>query len=73
MLTGYKNSDVIDGKIREDAPPAQLYNLSDDISQTTNEYNQHPKIVEEFKILLDSYRKITGPYDELGYVSKKKK
>jgi len=72
MLTGYVNSDVVDGKIREDAPAAQLYNLSDDISQTTNVYDQHPKIVEDFKVLLENYRKSIGPYDELGYVARKK-
>ena len=29
-LTGQVNSDVVDGKIRSDAPPAQLYDLKKD-------------------------------------------
>ena len=45
-FSGRQNSDIRDGKIRAGAPSAQLYNLKDDIEQTTNLYNSHPEIVE---------------------------
>ncbi|WP_282135155.1 sulfatase family protein [Seonamhaeicola maritimus] len=53
---GETNSDIEDGKIKKDAPPAQLYNLVTDKSQTTNLYNQYPEIVEEMSAILDSMR-----------------
>jgi arylsulfatase A-like enzyme len=52
---GYQNSDVEDGKIREDAPPAQLYDLEADISQTTNLYDRYPEVVQELSVLMQSY------------------
>ena len=53
LLTKHVNSDIENGKIKTDAPPAQLYNLEADLSQTTNLYRQHPEIVREMKALLD--------------------
>ncbi|MEI6865741.1 sulfatase-like hydrolase/transferase [Flavicella sp.] len=55
-FAGEINSDIEKGKIKEDAPPAQLYNLEKDPSQTTNLYNQYPDIVKEMEELLKSYR-----------------
>lgn len=55
-FAGEINSDIENGKIKEDAPPAQLYNLEKDPSQTTNLYNQYPDIVKEMEKLLKSYR-----------------
>jgi arylsulfatase A-like enzyme len=48
-----ENSDIVDGKIREDAPPAQLYNLENDPTQDQNVYDQHPEIVEGLEQLLE--------------------
>lgn len=42
---GQKNSDIVDGKIKEDAPPAQLYDLEIDPNQTHNLYAKHPDVV----------------------------
>ena len=67
-LTNQKNSDVENAQIREDAPPAQLYNLAVDLSQTSNVYMENPKVVEEMKILLESYRKKTGDFKSLGWI-----
>lgn len=53
---GYKNNDIEDGKIKKDAPPAQLYDLENDLSQTTNVYRDHPDVVKELSALLESYR-----------------
>jgi arylsulfatase A-like enzyme len=50
-----ENSDLEKGRVRPDAPPAQLYDLQADVSQTTNLYREYPKVVQEMKMLLKSY------------------
>lgn len=55
-FAGSINSDIENGKIKEDAPPAQLYDLEKDINQTTNVYNQYPEVVKEMETVLESYR-----------------
>lgn len=52
-FTGQVNSDVVDGRIRDDAPPAQLYDLDADLSQTQNVYEEHPAVAAELHALLD--------------------
>ncbi len=52
---GRQNSDIENGKIKQDAPPAQLYNLKSDLAQTTNLYREHPAFVKELSALLQSY------------------
>lgn len=54
LLTGQVNSDVENGKIKADAPPAQLYDLESDPTQRKNLYNEYPKIVEELRLLLEN-------------------
>jgi arylsulfatase A-like enzyme len=68
-FTGFQNSDIQNGKVLEDAPPAQLYNLKDDLSQTTNLYNKYPLIVEKMKTMHDEYRSKVGPYPKLGWIA----
>jgi len=70
-LTGYLNSDVLDGEIRSDAPAGQLYDLSHDLSQTTNLYNEHPAMVEELRGLLAEYREKIGDSLELGWIDRR--
>lgn len=48
-FTGQINSDIEDGRIKEGAPPAQLYDLIADPVQRTNLYDKHPEIVEDLK------------------------
>ncbi|MDE3742692.1 sulfatase family protein [Maribacter polysaccharolyticus] len=55
-FVGGKNSDMENGKLKEDAPPAQLYDLEKDKYQTTNVYNQYPEIVKEMEATLNTYR-----------------
>ncbi|GIZ09684.1 arylsulfatase [Flavobacterium sp. UMI-01] len=55
-FVGSVNSDIENGKIKADAPPAQLYNLEDDKYQTINVYKKYPEIVKEMQATLDSYR-----------------
>lgn len=67
------NSDVVDGKIRSDAPPAQLYNLDADPTQTTNIYAQHPEIVTELKAILKNYRTKIPATKPVGWINLKQK
>jgi arylsulfatase A-like enzyme len=55
-FVGNVNSDIEDGKIKKNAPPAQLYDLEKDINQTKNVYNQYPEVVQEMEALLETYR-----------------
>lgn len=55
-FTQRENSDIENGRIRPDAPPAQLYDLEQDLSQTTNVYSEHPAVVKELSELLRSYQ-----------------
>lgn len=55
-FVGGTNSDIENGKIKKDAPKAQLYNLEEDKYQTTNVYDQYPEIVKEMETILESYR-----------------
>ncbi len=54
-FSGRENSDLENGKIKKDAPPAQLYNLEEDVEQTTNLYNQYPEVVKEMEAILETY------------------
>jgi hypothetical protein len=58
---GYENSDIKNGKIRKDAPPAQLYNLDADHSQTVNLYRDYPKVVHELDAFVKSYAPPPAP------------
>ena len=53
LFTHQTNSDIENGKIKDDAPPAQLYDLKKDITQQRNVYNEHPEIANELKSLLE--------------------
>ncbi|HEA29008.1 MAG TPA: arylsulfatase [Leeuwenhoekiella sp.] len=57
VFTGEKNSDIEGGKIKADAPPAQLYNVGDDPTEKVNVYNEHPEIVKEMKNRIEEIRK----------------
>lgn len=48
-FVGRVNSDVTNGKINKDAPPAQLYDLEADPNQTKNVYHDHPEVVKELR------------------------
>ena len=54
-LVGGVNSDIENGRIKEDALPAQLYDLEADVNQTKNLYNQYPEVVQELEALLETY------------------
>ena len=52
-FTQQQNSDIAYGNIKENAPPAQLYNLKEDLSETENLYEDLPKKVEEMQTELE--------------------
>ena len=55
-LLGSVNSDIKNGKIKKDAPKAQLYDLQTDVNQTTNLYKEYPDVVQEMQARLEMYR-----------------
>lgn len=62
-FTGQANSDIENGRIKEGAPPAQLYDLEADPTQKTNLYNERPDVVEELKALLQEVTHGSGSSD----------
>lgn len=55
-FVGDENSDIQNGRIKKDAPPAQLYDLEADLSQSQNLFHQHPEVVKEMQEALSTYR-----------------
>ena len=55
-FAGQENSDIEDGKIKKDAPMAQLYNLKNDFRQKTNVINENKEVADELKALLEKIR-----------------
>lgn len=55
-LVNTPNSDIVDGKIKNDAPKAQLYDLEADMNQTKNVFNEFPEVVKEMQELLKGYK-----------------
>jgi len=54
---GHVNSDYdAEGKLKENAPPGQLYNLADDPAESTNLYRDRPELVEKMDALLKKIR-----------------
>lgn len=57
-FVGSANSDIENGKIKKDAPPAQLYDLEADVRETQNLYSDFPEVVNELDTLLENYAKL---------------
>ncbi len=71
QLTNLVNSDVINGEIREDAPPAQLYNLASDPFQATNLYKQNPEKVKELVDILNTWQTKIPDTPRIGWINLK--
>ena len=69
QLTGLVNSDVVDGKIRNDAPTAQLYNLEVDPRQAQNVHDQNPDVVTEMEKILKKWRSEIPASARLGWIN----
>jgi hypothetical protein len=55
QFVGGVNSDIENGRLKEDAPPAQLYDLEADVNQTRNLHDELPEVVKEMSALLATY------------------
>ena len=55
-LVGGVNSDFENGRFKQNAPPAQLYDLEADVNQARNLYNEYPEVVRELEALLATYK-----------------
>ena len=55
-FVGSVNSDIEGGKIRKNAPMAQLYDLEADVNETKNVIREHPDVVKELRTLLSNYK-----------------
>ncbi|MCG6158010.1 sulfatase family protein [Rubinisphaera margarita] len=60
-FVGSVNSDIEDGRIKTDAPPAQLYDLAADPGQSENLFNAYPEVVKELSSLLERYKPQVEP------------
>ena len=69
QLTNQINSDIAEGKIREGAPTAQLYNLEDDPYQTKNVLKEHPEVVAELSNRLKEWRKEIPETPRMGWIN----
>ncbi|MFR9619829.1 MAG: arylsulfatase [Rikenellaceae bacterium] len=56
---GRENSDIEDGKLKADAPKAQLYNIAKDLSQTTNVIEENPEVAKRLAEKLAEIKKST--------------
>lgn len=56
-FTGELNSDVIDGMLRPDASPAQLYDLEADPRQASNVIREHPEVARRLQERLTAIRR----------------
>jgi len=72
-LTHLKNSDVVDGQVRKDAPPVQLYNLQDDPRQSKNVYAAHPEVLAELAAFLKTWRAKIPQSKRIGWINLKQK
>lgn len=69
QLTGLVNSDILDGKVRGDAPPAQLYDLQTDPSQTRNVHDKYPELVQSMATELKRWRSEIPKGQPLGWIN----
>ncbi|MCO8125234.1 arylsulfatase [Stieleria sp. TO1_6] len=60
-FVGSVNSDIKNGKIKADAPRAQLYNLKADVNQTQNVFDEYTEVVKELSELLAGYSPKPSP------------
>ena len=59
-FTSEANSDIEDGKLKPDAPSAQLYNLTTDPSQSRNVIRDHPEVAQRLAARLADIQKQQG-------------
>ncbi len=60
LLTNQVNSDIENGKVKEDAPKRQLYNLKADFHQKTNVIREHPEKADQMQKRIQDILEGTG-------------
>jgi len=70
---GKEHSDLENGKLRKDAPKAQLYNLADDLKQSKNVHDEHPEVVKELAALLAVEKASIPKTKPMGWINIKMK
>lgn len=55
-LVDTPNSDIVNGKIKKNAPRGQLYDLEADVNQTKNLYAENPEVVQQMETALKQYK-----------------
>ena len=68
--TGQVNSDIANGKLKPDAPKAQLYDLITDPRQTRNVFGEHPDVVKAMQDRVDDYRSQIPEGKPIGWISR---
>jgi len=56
QLVDTPNSDIENGKVKKDAPSAQLYDLQADVNQRSNVIQSYPKVAERMADMLKTIR-----------------
>ncbi len=67
-FTGFENSDIENGRLAQNAPPGQLYNLAKDPGQAFNLYTKYPEKVASLDSILEFYRGQIEAYPPLGWI-----
>ncbi|MFK7790910.1 MAG: sulfatase-like hydrolase/transferase [Phycisphaeraceae bacterium] len=70
-ITKQINSDVVDGKLKADAPKAQLYDLINDPRQTRNVISEHAEVAKQMQSRVDHYRRQIGKKKPVGWIAPK--
>ena len=66
---GQENSDIVDGILRKGAPPAQLYNLAKDLSQTKNVVKEYPEVAAELEALIKKEQATIPKTKRIGWIN----
>jgi arylsulfatase A len=70
-FTGSTHNDYENGRIRPDAPPAQLYDLEADPRQKRNVFAENPAVVRELESELAPYRQAIPATKPVGWINLK--
>ncbi|MBK1855182.1 arylsulfatase [Verrucomicrobiaceae bacterium 5K15] len=67
-----QNSDIVNGKIRRDAPYEQLYHLAKDPSQRHNVIKSHPEVASELAAMLQQEQAKIPKTKRIGWINIRK-
>ena len=66
--TGQINSDIVDGRVKPNAPSVQLYDLSKDLGQTRNIAGEHPEVVKQLQARVDQAHQQSPDTKPIGWI-----